>query len=302
MGLSVVTTIEIKAASYDLTDLATAKDELSIPTSDTSKDNFLKRGITQVSQAMANNTNRVFVVEQIKDELYLDQDPYPYQVPGTIEPLQLSRFPVVDLLEVFQTTSVGVTVTLVEGTDFRLDAANGALLRLNAFTGVQVSWEPLPVTVRYSAGYGDLIEGEAQTIPVPAGPYVVNVTQKTDFALDRGVTYAIGGAELVAVNGLPNAGEYSVAAGAYTFNVADAGKGVLIDYIVNDTPADLEYAVLTLVTQRNAQRGRDPMLMSISQPNLGDKRWWVGTANGQAGAFPPEIQGLLDTYKVPVIA
>src|ERR1700756_1662640 len=59
------------AGPYDLTDLATVKDELAIPTSDTSKDGFLQRAITQVSAAVAQYCNRVFAVETIQDLFYL---------------------------------------------------------------------------------------------------------------------------------------------------------------------------------------------------------------------------------------
>jgi hypothetical protein len=51
---------------------------------------------------------------------------------------------------------------------------------------------------------------------------------------------------------------------------------VTITYGQTKIPDDVVDAALRLVTMRFKQKGRDPMLMSQSQPNLGDKRWWVG--------------------------
>jgi hypothetical protein len=76
---------------------------------------------------------------------------------------------------------------------------------------------------------------EPRTIPAsPAYTITVNHPQATSPTItqDLGVTFTIGGAALVAVGGAPAAGQYSVnlATGVYTFNAADAGKGVNITY------------------------------------------------------------------------
>ena len=97
MAIDVFTTVLVPATAtppagaYDLTDLATIKDELKI--TDTTQDNFLQRGITQISTAISNYCNRVFLVETVQDVLYPNRDAYPYQVPGGVAPLQLSRWP-----------------------------------------------------------------------------------------------------------------------------------------------------------------------------------------------------------------
>lgn len=82
------------------------------------------------------------------------------------------------------------------------------------------------------------------------------------------------------------------------------GSIVVVQYSAGyaETPADLVDATLRTVTQRYAGRGRDAMLMEQDQPGpAGRKRFWVGTAPGQNGSFPPEIAGLLDNYRVPVL-
>lgn len=282
------------AGAYDLTTLANVHDELEIPGTDTSSDSFLSRAITQISAAIANYCNRVFAVEQVQDVAYIDQDPYPWQTPGGVKPLQLSRFPLVNSavvaftgnthgtatvdgiptaaaalltpgmpvfggglaagasigtvdpaagsatllpstvapaaasgvsfttgIQVIQTLANGLTQTLNAGADFTVDADLGQLLRLNPFTGVQMTWEPVPTRVNYAAGYATV-------------------------------------------------------------------------------PPDLEMATLQMVTARFKSRGRDPNVMVTNDHSVGEQRFWVGTAPGQSGAFPPEIQALLDDrYRVP---
>jgi len=279
------------ADPHDLTDLATVHDELSLPITDTSNDAFLSRAITQASKVIANYCNRVFALEGVQDQIYLQQDPYPWQVPGGVNPLQLSRWPAADSgvvtftgnthssividgiastagicpgmlvfaadgslptgarvesvapksliltqpasttaadvsfttgVQVVQTLSVGQTQTLIYGQDFTIDAKRGWLIRLDAFTGISVRWESVPVTVQYQAGY-------------------------------------------------------------------------------HKVPADLVDACLRLVTARFSARGRDPMLVEKTQPNLGVQRFWVGSMPGPAGSLPPEIASLVDQYRVPVI-
>ncbi len=303
MGVAIIKTVLAPAADYDLTDLATVKDELNIPSSDTSNDTWLARAISQVSAVVARYCNRVFLPELLLETQYIEQDAYPNQTPGGIAPLQLSHWPILSLVSVAQVTAINTTQALVQGTDFAVDYDKGQLIRLNSFTGVAVVWEALPTNIEYSAGYGAAV-AEAHTVPVTPGPYTVTVANAATFSFDGGVTYANGTA-FKAVLGTPaTAGEYSVAmaTGIYIFNAADQGASIIINYGYSEIPDDLIDAVLRVVTQRFKQKDRDPMLMSINQPGVGEKRWWVGTTAGQNGALPPEITGLLDgVYRVPTV-
>ena len=303
MGVAILKTVLAPAADYDLTDLATVKDELNIPSTDTSNDTWLGRAISQVSAIVSRYCNRVFLPELLLETQYIEQDAYPNQTPGGIAPLQLSRWPILSLVSVAQVTAINTRQALVQGTDFAVDFDKGQLIRLNPFTGVAMVWEALPTIIEYGAGYG-AVAAENQTVPATPGPYTVTVNNAATFSFDGGVTYANGTA-FTAVTGTPaNAGEYSVAmaTGIYSFNAADQGASIIIDYGYSDIPDDLIDAVLRVVTQRFKQKDRDPMLMSINQPGVGEKRWWVGTTAGQNGALPPEITGLLDgVYRVPVI-
>jgi hypothetical protein len=65
-------------------------------------------------------------------------------------------------------------------------------------------------------------------------------------------------------------------------------------------PADLEMAVLRLVTARFKARGRDPFLRSQGEPGVGQEQYWIGALPGQTGPFPPDIASVLEKYRVPL--
>lgn len=303
MGYSVVTTVLSAAASQNLTDLPTAKTELAITDTDTSNDAWLAQAIGQVSASIGRYCKRAFAPEQIQDVFDVEQDPYPYQTPGGFSALELSHWPVLEVASVIQTLAPGATPTtqpLVAGTDYRLDARTGRLLRLNPFTGVVTTWEAIPVTVIYAAGYGALVQ---ESHVVPATPYQVTVGQAAEFSCDLGVTYANGTA-LTPVGANPAVGQYAVniTTGVYTFAAADSGQTLAFTYATIAIPADLVEIVLRLVTGRFRAKGRDPALIQRDQPGLGTERWWFGPAPGQKGAFPPDIESALEHYRVPTLA
>ena len=97
------------------------------------------------------------------------------------------------------------------------------------------------VILQYAAGF--LVEGEAQTVPATA-PYTLSTLAHWS-AGDRGVAYAATGVALTKVTGAPNPGEYAVAGSVYTFNILDAGLGVLISYAF--VPFDIEQAVIDII-------------------------------------------------------
>ena len=63
-----------------------------------------------------------------------------------------------------------------------------------------------------------------------ASPYTATVANAGSFDMNLGVAYASSGLQLTQVTSSPALGQYSVAAGVYTFNAADSGKAVLITY------------------------------------------------------------------------
>lgn len=66
---------------------------------------------------------------------------------------------------------------------------------------------------------------------IPATPYQVTVTNSAQYTTDLGVKYAATGLPLIKVASSPATGQYSVAAGVYTFAAADTTMGVNISYV-----------------------------------------------------------------------
>jgi hypothetical protein len=155
MTVQVITTVTSAAPDDALIDLEEIKTELKIADSDTSNDDWLNRAIGQVSRSIMSYCNRRFHRETLRDDLFLQQDPFSYQVPGGVVSLQLSRFPVLSLDSVVQTRAVNNTKTLTVGTDFVLDSVNGRLLRISV-TGGTMLWEAYPTAVTYVAGFDEI--------------------------------------------------------------------------------------------------------------------------------------------------
>jgi hypothetical protein len=77
----------------------------------------------------------------------------------------------------------------------------------------------------------------AESAAVPgAGPYTITVAHAAAFVADVSVTHS--GVPLVKVSGVPATGQYSVVAGVYTFNAAQAGQTMVITYRWLVDPAD----------------------------------------------------------------
>jgi len=303
MTVTISKVINAPAASQDLTTLAIVRDELNLKSTDTSQDAWLSRSITQASAVFARACNRVFWPELITETQQIQQDPYPQQTPGGVAPLVLTRWPLVAVNSVAQIYPINFNQPLTVDLDYSINTENGALTRLNRFTGVAVTWEAVPTIINYIAGYGSLV-AEPQT--VPASPYQIVPANASVFSFDNGVNYASGGA-FTKVTGTPSvAGTYALSqvnnAWTYTFAPADQGASVLPNYAYANIPADLVEASLRFITGRFWSKDRDPNLMSIDQPNLGSKRFWVNSQTGENGAIPPEIMSLLTPYRVPAIA
>jgi len=79
-----------------------------------------------------------------------------------------------------------------------------------------------------AAGQTTTAVGEVHA--VPATPYTVTVTNSTTWTADQGCVYAATGLPLTLVASGPTVGQYSVAAGVYTFAAADTGASILFNY------------------------------------------------------------------------
>lgn len=85
-------------------------------------------------------------------------------------------------------------------------------------------------------------EREAQSIPATPGPYTVTVTNSANWTTDLGVTKTDGTVFTRVASG-PIAGQYSVAAGVYTFAAADQATPVLISYLYTNSGSGAKIVV-----------------------------------------------------------
>jgi hypothetical protein len=83
---------------------------------------------------------------------------------------------------------------------------------------------------------------EAVSIPVTS-PFTANVVNANGFKDDNGVVYLATGLPLIKVASIPEAGEYSVSSGSYSFNEADAGKSVLVSYVYSLSNAGHNFTI-----------------------------------------------------------
>lgn len=153
MDLEVVTTVVTPAANYNLTTLLAVLGDLNINNADEQTNFYLKRLITQCSAIVSQYCNRVFASETVLDTIYPTRDDYPYQVPGGVGVLQLSRWPVSAIASVTEGTKA-----LVQDTDFKAALDAGQLIRLcqGAVVPFSVRWGACPVAVQYTAGYASV--------------------------------------------------------------------------------------------------------------------------------------------------
>jgi hypothetical protein len=147
-----LSTVTTAATSYNLIDLATLKILLGIAGG--ASDAYLNLLIPQASQAARTYCNNPIVVETIQDQIYPWRDDRPWTVRPRQEALQLTRWPIVSVISVVETegASPGTPTTLVAGTDFLADTANGQLIRLDSYQRPR-SWGSDPVTAQYQAGW-----------------------------------------------------------------------------------------------------------------------------------------------------
>lgn len=278
---------------YDLTDLATIKDELTIQDDDTSNDSFLQRAITQASVKIGNYCNRIFQLEAIQDQIYIQRDPYPYQVPGGVYPLQLSRWPLVPTGAVTFTANTHNS-PVIDGIASTAGITEGSLIfsadgSIPAGTTVQSMVSPTTLLLTQSA------KGSKVGVSMTVGMQVTQtLSPDSTQTLVYGQDYTIDAKRgwLIRLN-------------AWTaISTRWEADPVTVQYQAGyaPIPADLVECCIRLVTARFRAKGRDPLLVERTQPGIGVERYWVGSSPGQKGSMPPDIEALLDQYRVPVIS
>ena len=159
-----ISSVVTPATSYSLIDIATLKTLLGV--TDTISDAFLALKIPQASTTAQNYCNNPFVVETVQDQVFPARDSWPWTISQRMAPLQLSRWPVISMTSVIETTGT-TTETLVLGTDYLADLNLGQWTRLNQW-GKPRPWGSEPITIQYSAGYAtvpfDVVDAVADLI------------------------------------------------------------------------------------------------------------------------------------------
>jgi len=92
-----------------------------------------------------------------------------------------------------------------------------------------------------ASGQSVVIDSESGTIPTT--PYQVTVANSATWTTDLGVTYTATGLPLIRVASAPATGQYSVAAGVYTFAAADTTLGVKISYVYTIAGSGQTYTI-----------------------------------------------------------
>jgi hypothetical protein len=110
-----------------------------------------------------------------------------------------------------------------------------------------------------SGHFNDIFFGQTNTVgqklsvvgevgAIPGTPYQITVAQSATWFEDGGVVYSVTGVPLVRVAAAPAAGQYSVAAGVYTFAAADTLLGVYIDYTYTAAATGLTTTINNLLS------------------------------------------------------
>lgn len=118
-----------------------------------------------------------------------------------------------------------------------------------------------------TAGTTSLAYGEAHAVPAST-PFTVTVTNSATWATDYGVVFTATGVPLTPVTSAPTTGQYSVAAGVYTFAAADTGLAVQVSYAYTQATAG------STIVVPNSLQGVQPVFSVILQRsynNVGER-------------------------------
>ncbi len=69
-----------------------------------------------------------------------------------------------------------------------------------------------------------------------------------------------------------------------------------------EIPDDLQDATIRMVKARVYARGRDPALRQENAAGIYEATYWFGTGPGSRGNLPPDIEEIIENYRVPVVA
>jgi hypothetical protein len=113
-------------------------------------------------------------------------------------------------------------------------------------------------TINYSYYRYQIITQELTVVPF-SGPFTVVVDNSTNYKIDQGVSYYPSGTAFVKVGGSPAVGQYSQSGATYTFNAADSGQGIVINYVYNDPNTNTNAPTTLNLTLVSGLLGQAPL-------------------------------------------
>lgn len=137
-------TVVTPASSYDLISLQSYKDDWGI--TGTESDGLFGRKIEAMSLWFAQECNRVFPVETVRDIFFFGETPPSVAVSDDRKGLKLSRRPVQTIV------SVTVDGTVLQAEQYLLAKDDGLLVMLGD-SGLPIYWNCLKVVVEFTAGF-----------------------------------------------------------------------------------------------------------------------------------------------------
>lgn len=341
MTASAISNVLAKAASTDLTTLATVKTELNVP--DASTDAMLSRWITACSAMAMNFTNRVFQNQLYQDQLREPRGPFRDQVLNVVAPfaapLQLAAWPL---------TAAPSAAGTAAPTQPAISAVAGGALAATTYYVRATYVTPTGETPASLESFLAIAANNLLAVAAPGGDQAGTATgwnvyvgtaasretlQASNLGLNTAWTEPTSG--LVAGAAIPNAilvvetvsdGAQSILIEGVDF-IADADKGQLTRLFSDGCPRrwfgfptiaitvqyqagfatyptdaeDVEEAVILLVKARWFARNRDPYLRQENIPNVREATYWIAQGAGSNGALPPDVEDMLEKYRVPVI-
>ncbi len=132
--------------------------------------------------------------------------------------------------------------------------------------------------------------GEAGAIPALT-TYTVTVANSVTFDTDLGVVYAATGLPFTRVASAPTVGQYTVAAGVYTFSAAHASTNVYIDYLYTSATGG------TKVALSNQAMGTTPTFMGVFTSTVGGKN--VTLKLNQCTSSKLSFSSKIEDYNIP---
>jgi hypothetical protein len=127
-----------------------------------------------------------------------------------------------------------------------------------------------------SMASGQTIGSINEAAVIPATPFIITVVNSATWVADFSVYDYTAGKPLTRVASGPSAGQYSVAAGAYTFAVADTGHAVGINYSYTATTGQTVSVTNALMGTANTYTA--VLFNNYNGQNSGVKLWAVALA------------------------